>query len=423
MEEEKQKQQSRELPTDLIFEQILSRLPIDNLYPLCRSVCKEWQDFMWGWRFRHLNNERTEQYFYLSYQKLCSCHNNGSPYTLKVIRYDYPPSNPSIPSIPCPYFPTTKDEYDYNSYIIFSTSSFNTSVGIYCLSDDPDSVLNPRYFICKSDTRQEIQLPEPDHTSQTVAMEIMVVQYKSSAGFLHYKVLRVSKPQGPSEKKIQYCFELFDSEAGDSSWKEVGCVKLPCGQIHRGQAVLVDATFHWLFKTLENNYRFLAFNMEIDESLGRHNVDRYNMPKKVNDDAIHAGSGKSCCKLMDYKGKLGLIHHVIGKASCMSLEIWVMAHYVKKEAVWNMVKSYIEPVDSPFWVSPPLLPFQDWLFGTNRDLQMVGIHYDSRKISEGAKLKVNCPRAQYLVFPFQTDKKEISNFPKPFTDETTSAET
>ncbi|KAK9153435.1 hypothetical protein Sjap_000915 [Stephania japonica] len=188
-----------------------------------------------------------------------------------------------------------------------------------------------------------MQLPEPDHTSQTVAMEIMVVQYKSCAGFLHYKVLRVSKPQGPSEKKIQYYFELFDFAASDSSWKEVGCVKLPCCQIHRGQVVLVDATFHWLFKTLENNYRFLAFNMEIDESLGRHNVDRYNMPKKVNEDAIHAGSGKSCYKLMDYKGKLGLIHHVIGKASCMSLEIWVMVHYVnKKEAVWNMVKSYIE---------------------------------------------------------------------------------
>ncbi|KAK9153439.1 hypothetical protein Sjap_000919 [Stephania japonica] len=230
--EEKQNQQSRELPTDLIFEQILSRLPIDNLYPLCRSVCKEWQDFLWGRHFIHLNNERIEHDFYLSYQKLCSCHNNGSPYTLKVIGYDYPPSTPSIP---CPYFPTTDDEYDYYSYIIYSTSTFNTYAGIYCLSDDPDFVLNPRYFICKSDTRQDMQLPEPDHTSQTVAMKIMVVQYKSSAGLLHYKVLRVSKPQGPSEKKIQYCFELFDSAAGDSSWKEIDCVKLPCGQIHRGK--------------------------------------------------------------------------------------------------------------------------------------------------------------------------------------------
>ncbi|KAK9125944.1 hypothetical protein Scep_014790 [Stephania cephalantha] len=126
MEQEKPQQQLPELPNDLIYEEILLRLSIDNLYPLCRRVCKEWQNLLWDWRFRHLNNKRTRNASWLMVQmKFCNCHNNSADF-LKFIPYI---TDVHFPSIRRPCLPAREVEYPCN---ILSTSSSNTSVGIFC---------------------------------------------------------------------------------------------------------------------------------------------------------------------------------------------------------------------------------------------------------------------------------------------------
>ncbi|KAK9154081.1 hypothetical protein Sjap_001561 [Stephania japonica] len=380
-EEIGEEEQAVGLPTEVIYYEVLSRIPVETLLPLCRGVCKDWKRLLGEWRFRQANYQRTKVLCGFFVQSFCYCHTRSNRVIDFVSKVDH------SPPLTSPTFDKLRNKT--RRFSILGSSSNNSSGILCCYAPYP-----ARYFIYKPTTNDMVFLPHPMTQFKTVAVELMVVKYIKH--HIHYKVFRVSRLEVGSWNSEHYC-EIFDSTRS-WKWKRTSNRSLPRQFFPCEQGVLINAAFHWVSKFTTISYGIIAFNMK-DE---RWQSD-IKVPQQINDsfECYHF------CKLVDYNGKLGLIHHAISDRNlCMSLKIWVMEDYVEKK--WSVVRSYLESVHSPLWASPVMQIHGDWLLAMWLDGRMVWIDYDQRYIS-CARHKIICQEAKRVVraFPFESDLSPV----------------
>ncbi|KAK9126793.1 hypothetical protein Scep_015639 [Stephania cephalantha] len=346
------------LPTDLIYYEVLSRIPVEILLPLCRRVSKDWQSLAGEWRFRQANYQRTQVLCGFFVQSFCYCHAKYDRAIKFVSKLDH------SPPIPCPTFEKLRKKT--RRFSILGSCSNNSAGILCCYAPYP-----ARYFIYKPTTNDMMFLPHPMTQFKTVAVELMVLNYIKQC-HIHYKVFRVSRLEIGSGNSEHHC-EIFDSKR-PWKWKRTGNRSLPRKFFPCEQAVLINAAFHWVSKFTTISYGIIAYDMK--DERWRSDI---KVPRQINDsfDCYHF------CKLVDYNGKLGLIHHAINDRDlCMSLKIWVMEDYYHVEKKWSVVRSYLEGVHSPLWASPVMQIHGDWLLAMRLDGRMTLLALDTRSFVE-----------------------------------------
>ncbi|XP_068302498.1 F-box protein At5g49610-like [Pyrus communis] len=293
------------LPSEILFDQILTR--IKSLYSLgrCRLVSKDWNHITYDSWFWHL-----------------FCKRSGTVSGL-LIPNKYSSTLASIDS-------TSNKTLILSSLLNFlpvpvKIKAVSSTHGlVFCVSQNPrSSSVAPDYFVCKPTTLQYETLPNPKtrYFNRITAMVVL------SSKPLRYKIIRFSDPKTPisvykpHHKLKSYnnlMCEVFDSNTW--AWKKLKDVtSLPYCVFfgfHR-PCVTACGACYWL---LTNNQVFAFYYGD--------NEDRweiFDLPQPVRDSDCF-----NCNQLVEYQGHLGLIYFDRRETF---MKLWVMEDHDKK--VWS----------------------------------------------------------------------------------------
>ncbi|KAB2618339.1 F-box protein [Pyrus ussuriensis x Pyrus communis] len=291
------------LPSEILFDLILTR--IKSLYSLgrCRLVSKDWNHITYDSWFWHL-----------------FCKRSGTISGL-LIPNKYSSTLASIDS-------TSNKTLILSSLLNFlpvpvKIKAVSSTHGlVFCVSQNPrSSSVAPDYFVCKPTTLQYETLPNPKTRYFNRITAMVVLRSKP----LRYKIIRFSDPKTPisvykpHHKLKSYnnlMCEVFDSNSW--AWKKLKDVtSLPYCVFfgfHR-PCVTACGACYWL---LTNNQVFAFYYGD--------NEDRweiFDLPQPVRDSDCF-----NCNQLVEYQGHLGLIYFDRRETF---MKLWVMEDHDKKE--------------------------------------------------------------------------------------------
>ncbi|KAK1355182.1 putative F-box domain-containing protein [Heracleum sosnowskyi] len=237
-----------------------------------------------------------------------------------------------------------------------------------------------RFYVCKPTTRQIQMLPNPKLRYETYNVAMVVLQSSP----LRYKIVRLSRVQTRSEHCTYLC-EIFDSKI--CVWEEYK-ILLPIQVLICEETIFVSGRSHWL---LSDN-RILCFDLE------SMTYTIFTSPAGVRD---KDDKFQSLIKLVQYRGKLGLIFNKFGS----DFEIWELEDY--KCQVWKKIKKF--SAEGAKKEEPYCFPHAIGLYSGNIALMEGGKYFfynfeDSNVWAAKLDHHVTYPTN---VFPFRSDLEPV----------------
>ncbi|XP_022934602.1 F-box protein At5g49610-like [Cucurbita moschata] len=254
------------------------------------------------------------------------------------------------------------------------------------------------YTICKLPTKQWQRIPIP----KTRFFTLNIAMYVTRSNPLHFKIIRLCRDTTFSKRRRSFCYtvcELFDSESwrwkrledlvhdNSLSFVEPFCV-----------AVVVGGLAHWQFFDEKS---ILAFDFLSETWSSFAAPEAITVEQEARERTEPFKSWHT--KLVEYKGKLGLIREFSEPAAARN-ELWVMEDY--KERVWTKKWEFLVSNPTAVYGSDTLMAMEN-----NEKVKFCNVetgNYSYRQLEPthyyGSVLK---------VFPFSSDFEPWDYYPPP----------